>query len=183
MSTKRPPPAYLEYASDMSANNAFRLLPAAHRGVLYSLRLASWVSLLSGGKLPSDAATLARLVGLSQKEVAAALPVLLDAGFLAIDERGSLVCEELRAYHEQLIDGRDRMSEGGKRGFAAKLAKASVERDPSRVASRDPSRVASRVASKTLEGSVDMKCIDHGKGFPLSIEDDGDDDDIMEGVL
>lgn len=111
MAQNRPPPAFQEYAANMMARTDFRILTLAQRGLLMTLRLECWVNL----RMPSDPATLARVLGFDSDEVRKALPAIMP--FFAIDD-GQLICPELDDYRDHLQAISDKKAEGGKRGAA-----------------------------------------------------------------
>lgn len=112
MSQLREPPAFQEYASDMLSSRRWRLMTAAERGLLYSMRLESWVN----RTLPLDPRELALILGLDAGEVRAALPVVMS--FFAI-KNGEIQCPELDKYRAHLEGVRDAKIAGGKRGADA----------------------------------------------------------------
>lgn len=111
MAQNRPPPAFQEYAANMMARTDYRILTLAQRGLLMTLRLECWVNL----RLPSDPATLARVLGFGSDEVRAVLPAIMP--FFA-SEGGQLTCPELDDYRNHLQAISDKKAEGGKRGAA-----------------------------------------------------------------
>lgn len=121
MSQNREPPAYMEYAANMLANRKFRLMTAAERGVLHSMRLECWAN----RTLPRDPGELARILGLAAVEVAAALPAAM---VFFSDETGEIRCPELDAYRADREAVRNAKSEGGKRGAEA----ANKKRQPTK---------------------------------------------------
>lgn len=112
----------------MLANIAFRKMPLASRGLLYTLRLENWVQT----PLPSNSYDLAQLLRMDVDEVDKALQ---DMSAFVIGDKGLLFFPELEDYRQHLHERRNRQSEGGKLGAsrvkAKKRAKASdVEGNP-----------------------------------------------------
>jgi hypothetical protein len=112
--SKRPPPAYQEYAATMLADRGFRSMSAAERGVLFTMRLECWVN----GSVPADPTSLARVLGIEVAEVKRALTprVLRHFDEAMHDEERVLVCPQLDDYRRQLEERQSRMSAGGRRG-------------------------------------------------------------------
>ncbi len=111
MAQNRPPPAFQEYAANLMARTDYRILTLVQRGLLMTLRLECWVNL----RMPSDPATLARVLGFGSDEVRDALPAIMP--FFA-SEGGQLTCPELDDYRDHLQTISDKKAEGGKRGAA-----------------------------------------------------------------
>lgn len=109
MSQYREAPAYQEYASTILSKLSFRTLGLAERGLLYTMRLECWVNL----HLPSNHNDLAKVLGLSVKEISELLPSLM--GFFKIEDN-HIICPELEGYRQYLADRKTRQSEGGKLG-------------------------------------------------------------------
>lgn len=107
---KRPPPAYQEYASDMLASANYKMMSLEERGMLYTLRKECWVNSF----VPVDVVDLAKYLGLEVIEVEKCLTWRVLSFFLVIRER--LVCPELEAYKEMLVERHRKMAEGGKKG-------------------------------------------------------------------
>ena len=112
----REPPAFQEYAAAMLAKREYRLMNIAARGLLYSMKLESWVN----RSLPAEPGALARILGLDASHVATALPTVMP--FFA-SENGEIRCPELDAYREHLELRRAKLSEGGINGAAITNAK------------------------------------------------------------
>lgn len=111
MKQNRPAPAYQEYAASMLANFKFRTLTLPERGALYTLRLECWAN----KRLPSDPASLSKILGLPRQDIESVLPAL-DAFFQTKD--GWLFSTELDNYRAYLEEVRNARSEGGKKGAA-----------------------------------------------------------------
>ena len=106
----RKPPAYQEYAADVLANQTWRMMSLAERGLWSTLRMECWVN----GKVPSDPSKLARLLNIPADEIASALTPLVLQFFDQIDDW--LICPELENYRHELVARKRRISEGGRRG-------------------------------------------------------------------
>lgn len=111
MAQNRDAPAYQEYAASVMAKTQYRVLSLSERGLLYTLKLECWVN----REMPSDPATLARVLGFDAADVAAALPQVLP--FFAI-EGPALTCPELDDYRAHIDGRREKLSEAGKKGAA-----------------------------------------------------------------
>ena len=105
----------------MLSSIAFRKMPLASRGLLYTLRLEYWVQ----NPLPSNSYELAQLLRMDVDEVDQALQ---DLSAFLFEEKGFLVIPELEDYRQHLHARRNKQSEGGKLGAsrvkANKRAKA-----------------------------------------------------------
>jgi len=111
MTQNRQPPAYQEYAASMLANNNFRMMSLAARGLLYTLRLEHWIE----NPLPADPIKLARVLRLDIDIVSSAL---LEHGDLIVISDEKIRIPELDFYKEHLSDIRKKQSSGGKEGAA-----------------------------------------------------------------
>ena len=118
MTQNRPPPAYQEYAASMLANNNFRMMSLAARGLLYTLRLEHWV----GNPLTTDPDKLAKILRLDADLVTSALR---EHGDLIVFRNGMIIIPELDDYRQHLTDIRKKQSSGGKEGAA--IAKKNAE--------------------------------------------------------
>jgi len=136
----RPPPSYQEYAASMLANNDFRMMTLASRGLWYTLRLEYWCS----NPLPDNPLKLARILGFDASEISLALNDLKGV-VKTVD--GMLVIQELADYRRYLEERRMKQSAGGKEG--AERAKANrlaqTEVDP---------RVDQEVSRRSTKGSL-----------------------------
>lgn len=110
----RPPPSFQEYAASMLANNDFRMMSLASRGLLYTLRLEYWL----GNPLPADPLQLGKILGFDSSQVALALQEL---GGLVMLKDGKVNIAELDDYRRYLDERRKKQSAGGKVG--AEIAK------------------------------------------------------------
>jgi uncharacterized protein YdaU (DUF1376 family) len=113
----RKPPAYQEYAASMMATTEYRVLTLSERGLLYTLRLECWVN----GRVPEDPSELAKLLGVNEAELRAALPRVM---FFFVNHEKFIYSPELENYREFLSQVREKQSRGGKKG----AAKANAQR-------------------------------------------------------
>lgn len=113
----RPPPAFQEYAGDWLASRTFRECGLAERGLLMTMRFECWVN----HSLPMSRESLARVLGLNLPEFDAAYSSRVKGFFSEKD--GCLICPELEAYREKLINKRDAMAAGGRKGGQRTQAK------------------------------------------------------------
>src|SRR4030095_16024975 len=114
----RPPPAFQQYASDLLANESYRLMSLPERGLLETLRLQCWVS----GSVPKDCALLSRLTGIPADQIDKALT----PGVLAFFEPKSserLVCPELVKQRGRMDEKRAERARSGEKGAKAKWRK------------------------------------------------------------
>jgi hypothetical protein len=110
---KRPPPAYLVYASDDLAKSSYYGLSVSERGLLDSMQRVAWVE----EEIPKDAGLLARVVRLPEQEVRESLSKSVLAHFEdAKDRPGFLRSIELGRQMENIRESREAMSTGGKKG-------------------------------------------------------------------
>lgn len=148
MAQNRPPPSFQEYANNWLANRHYRLATLAERGLLQTMRYECWVN----HSLPSDPATLARVIGFTSEEVSRALPAVMP--FFAETAEGQIISPELEDYRAHLASIRVKQSAGGKNGAAKTngknkssetLADKGVQGDSGKPAGK--SRVEPRVSS------------------------------------
>lgn len=125
MAQNREPPAFQEYASSILANRHFRVLSLAERGLWHTIRLECWVN----HSVPSDPATLARVIGFNTDEVRNGLPSLMP---FFTESNGSLFCPELDDYRAHLEGQKQKQREGGKKG--AEKTNARFKTDKSKAA-------------------------------------------------
>ena len=109
MAQNLPAPCYQVYAANTLADLSFRQADLATRGLIYTLQLECWVN----RRLPSNPATLARVLGIDAIEVAAALPVAM--AHFKIDGE-SIISPQLEDYRKHLDEIRLKQREGGKKG-------------------------------------------------------------------
>lgn len=105
---KRPPPAYLEYASDLIARREYRELSLEAKGFLWSMRNEWWVN----GDFPVDTKRLAAYLGLPTEAVEKLLPEI--KAFYVTDGL-NITFSDLSAYKLKLENQREKMSAGGKK--------------------------------------------------------------------
>lgn len=108
----REPPAFQEYASAILADQRYRLMTLAERGLLFTMRLECWVN----RKIPSNAAELAKVLGFEAGEVRAALSDRVKSFFA--EDGGFFTSPELNNYRQHLDERKAKQSEGGKKGSA-----------------------------------------------------------------
>lgn len=128
---RRKAPAFQEYASDTLANERFRVLSLAERGLLWSMRLQCWTN----GAVPGDPTALARLLGADVTE----LKENLTGGVLAFfieSEDGRLVDDELRSQREGYESRNAQQVEAGKLGAEARWDHGDAEKDGTRRSDR-----------------------------------------------
>jgi hypothetical protein len=120
----RPPPAYQEYASDILAKEAFVLMEASERGLLWSVRLRCWVD----GSVPANHQELARVLGIELSEVEQGMTSKV-IEFLAPDpERPERwIVPELENYRAKLYESREKQRAGGSRGGKKTAEKRSTQ--------------------------------------------------------
>ncbi len=106
----RNPPAFQEYAADILASRLFRAMSLQERGLLMTMRFECWVN----KSVPADARDLAKTLGLPEVEVLNALTSRVTHFFKEDDK--NLTCSELDAYRNKLLNSRQAMSEGGRKG-------------------------------------------------------------------
>jgi hypothetical protein len=106
----RPPPAFQEYPSDWLASRTFRECNLLERGLLMTMRFECWVN----QSLPKAPDSLAQVLGLPREVLDASLTPRVFSFFS--ESNDVLICPELESYRERLVNGRQAMSEGGRRG-------------------------------------------------------------------
>lgn len=114
----RAPPAFQQYASDLLANEHYRLMTLPERGLLEALRLQSWVS----GSVPYDCGLLSRLTGIPEDQISENLTSRV-LTFFEPNSSGRLVCPELVRQRARMEERRVERSRSGKRGAKAKWDK------------------------------------------------------------
>jgi hypothetical protein len=138
------------------------------RGLFATLRWHLWAN----DSIPRDPAQMARLLGLGEQEVRASLSERVLSFFDLVGDR--LVCGELVAQMEKLLDRREKQAEGGRDG-----ARARREKRFAGISTPEGSPQATPVAlRKVLEKSRDEK----SRGEP-SRETDSfgvDEEDVLE---
>ena len=106
----RPPPAYLEYPSDLLANMKFRRMSLPERGLWQTMRLECWVN----KTLPKNPEEIALVLNLPLNEVQANLTSGV-LGFFVENEEG-FYCKELEEYRADQLHRQNALSRGGKKG-------------------------------------------------------------------
>lgn len=118
--TRRKAPAFQEYASDWLADERFRDMTAAERGILWSMRLECWVN----ARVPKDTERLARRLGYLPDELAVFLTDRVLAFFADMpDQPDYLHCPELTSYRMQLAEKHQERSQAGRRGADSRWGK------------------------------------------------------------
>lgn len=108
--TKRAPPAFQEYASDILSNRNFRSASLSEKGLIHLLRCELWVN----KSLPSNLDDLANYLYLNLDELKGTYTNRVSS-FFAI-QNNELICPELDAYREKLKVRWEKQSKGGKNG-------------------------------------------------------------------
>jgi hypothetical protein len=110
---KRPPPAFQLYASDLLADENFRLASLAQRGLLLTMLCECWVN----RAVPKDPKVLAKLLGLDEAETRAALADGILKTFAASEDRpGYVECPDLVRQQRERSEQRAAQSAGGRKG-------------------------------------------------------------------
>lgn len=107
-------PAFQFYASDTMADKRYRSMSLEERGLLLSILCECWVN----HAVPADAAGLGKWLGFSDVTVKAALTGRVLSFFES--KSGELKSAELERYRKELLERRERMSQGGKKGAQTK---------------------------------------------------------------
>ena len=164
--TSRQPPAFQCYASDWLATEGFKLASLAERGLLFTILCQEWVN----DSLPSDPASLARLVGLPIEDVKPALTPFVLAFFEKEGDR--LVCPELRAMKAQYLERREERSRSGRRGVQKRWSQAGKPHS-SAIAQLSPSAIATPEMRREELNSEKTRRASTEKGplVHLSLED------------
>ncbi len=105
--SKRPPPAYFEYASDILSNLDYRLMRLDERGLWDTMRKECWVN----GFVPSNSQDLSVVLNLPVGIVELALTDRVLKFFTQKDN--ALVSDELESYRAKVLLQRELMSIGG----------------------------------------------------------------------
>ena len=108
--SKRPAPAYQEYASDILANRSYRAMSMAERGLWDTIRKECWVN----GSVPSSIPVLAKYLGIDANHLRELLSPTLISWFNLTNE--DLTSPEIDAYRLKIELQRQGMSEGGRNG-------------------------------------------------------------------
>lgn len=186
MAERRPPPAYQVYASDVSAQEEFRLASLAERGLHYTMETYCWVN----HRIPADLEQMARCLGLTGAEIQGARGRLIQRHFLPHpDDPAYLYNRELERQRAQMSERLDRQTEAGRRGgLASQGGRANPTqgstqplRQPMREPSREPLREPSRYPPRRAKGT-EMKR-DETKGSvekPVYREEDTKDQQWLD---
>jgi len=132
--SKRPAPAYQEYASSIIASIEFRSANMAARGLWWTLRLECWAN----GKVPSDPKRLARVLGVTDDLA----PLLAEIASFFEDDGEYLTCPELENYRNELNERRSKQSAGGKSGAEKTNASKAKQRSGNSTANPSGSSTA-----------------------------------------
>jgi hypothetical protein len=108
--SKRPAPAYQEYASDILANRSYRAMSMAERGLWDTIRKECWVN----GSVPSSVPVLAKYLGIDANHLRELLSPTLISWFNLTNE--DITSPEIDAYRLKIELQRQGMSEGGRNG-------------------------------------------------------------------
>lgn len=108
--SKRPAPAYQEYASDILANRSYRAMSMAERGLWDTIRKECWVN----GSVPSSLPILAKYLGIDANYLKELLTPNLLKWFNLTNE--DITSPEIDAYRLMIELQRQGMSVGGRNG-------------------------------------------------------------------
>jgi len=108
--SKRPAPAYQEYASDILANRSYRAMSMAERGLWDTIRKECWVN----GSVPSSVPVLAKYLGIDANHLQQLLSPTLISWFNITNE--DITSPEIDTYRLRIERQRQGMSEGGRNG-------------------------------------------------------------------
>ena len=108
--SKRPAPAYQEYASDILANRSYRAMSMAERGLWDTIRKECWVN----GSVPSSVPVLAKYLGIDANHLQQLLSPTLISWFNITNE--DITSPEIDTYRLKIELQRQGMSEGGRNG-------------------------------------------------------------------
>lgn len=113
-------PAFQEYPADYLGNRDWRCLTLAQRGLLQTMRFECWTV----GNVPADQEELAQCVGIAVDELAKMLTSKVLQYFNKVGD--SYVCEALDNYKAYLVNRREKMVEGGRKGGKKTQGKVSL---------------------------------------------------------
>jgi uncharacterized protein YdaU (DUF1376 family) len=122
-------PAFQVYAFDLMAKREYRLMSLSERGLFFSMLCECWAN----AEIPANPDELATLLG-KPDEVQVALTQRV-IGFFERTPTEGFRSSDLEAYRKNVLDKRERMCEGGRKGGKQR---ADNERK-SRAASSPPS--------------------------------------------
>lgn len=103
-------PAFQEYPADFLGNRDWRCLTLAQRGLLQTMRFECWTV----GNVPADVNELAQCVGIGANELSEMLTAKVLRHFSKVGD--VYVCDSLDKYKSYLINRREKMVEGGRKG-------------------------------------------------------------------
>lgn len=106
--TRGTAPAFQLYATDLMSKREYRLMSLAERGLLLTLMCECWVN----RELPADAEELSSFIGKPVKEFLTNWLM----SFFEITEDETIRCPDIEIYRDRVLDGRNRMSAGGRKG-------------------------------------------------------------------
>lgn len=142
-STRGTAPAMPIYASDLMVKIEYRLMSFTERGLLFSMLCECWAN----GEIPSSPDELSVFLG---KEVDNEL-IKRVAGFFQSTDRKTIFSPDLETYRAKIIDGRERMSEGGKKGAESKKQRKHLGKDAEKPPSNHPINDRNKVVNKPLD--------------------------------
>jgi uncharacterized protein YdaU (DUF1376 family) len=134
-STRGTSPGMMIYASDLMVKKDYRVMSFAERGMFFSMLCECWAN----GELPADQDELSALLG---KDVTGLLTARV-TGFFTLSDHGMYSSKDIEDYRTWVINGRARMSEGGKKGAET--------RAKSKEASNGVGKPLSKVVGKHLD--------------------------------
>lgn len=111
-------PSFQEYPADFLGNRDWRTLSLAQKGLLQIMRFECWTV----GNVPADIDDLAFCVGITAEELVPLMTPRVMKHFTKHD--GHYTCESLDKYKAYLIERREKMAEGGRKGGKKTQAKA-----------------------------------------------------------
>jgi len=155
----RPAPAYQEYAADMLADQRYRLMSLAERGLWDTLRKECWVN----QKVPATPSLLAKLLGLEEPVLMLALTDNVLRFFQEVD--GHFICPELTVYRDTIEDRRMRQSAGGgiggkKTQSKIREVKANLQTKVRPLSREDSSRIESGRGESSIKVDIDKQWVD-----------------------
>lgn len=151
------------YPFDLMAKRDWRLMTLAERGLLFSM----WCECWANKELPAAPHELAAMVGKSVEEVQLGLSKRV-LSFFEESETGILVSPDIETYRKNVLDQRERMSKGGRKGGNTR---AENERK-AREASRHPS-ASNQAPLKGRETESESESENQSLGgdeWPLNVE-------------
>ena len=118
MSSLPKMPAYQEYPADILNNEVFIQLSMAQRGLLWTLRMYCW----KNETIPAGYTNLARLTGISEKEVSKLFDEKVNSFFSLVHDENlgketvRMINPDLEAYRKEKIAARIKRAASGKLG-------------------------------------------------------------------